>query len=110
MSKYRNIETRRFAEIFRALGNENRLKIFLRLGSCCESRKKASGNQVCACVGDLGKDLGLSASTVSHHIKELRRAGLICMDRNGQYVECRLDEDTLEEVITLLGRQAEGGR
>mgnify|MGYP003905405807 CR=1 FL=1 len=42
----------------------------------------------CACVGELGKDLNIVASTISHHMKELRQAGLVRMERRGQRIEC----------------------
>jgi DNA-binding transcriptional ArsR family regulator len=90
----------RFAEMFKALSNPNRLKIFLRLVSCCRpgtvtrinNNEDAEG---CACVGELGQDLGIVPSTISHHIKELRRAGLIRMERRGQKIECWIDPDTM---------------
>jgi len=93
--------------MFRALSNPNRLKIFLRLASgrdgamtCCV------GDEVCACVGELGRDLGIVASTVSHHLRELHGAGLIRMERRGQSVECRADP----EVFALLARFFGGPR
>jgi ArsR family transcriptional regulator len=100
MSKDRNIRIEEFAEMFKALSNPNRLKIFLRLVSCCQPGTLTSINndiesEGCACVGELGQDLGIVASTISHHIKELRRAGLIRMERRGQKMECWIDPETL---------------
>ena len=92
-----NIE--KFAEMFKALSNPNRLKIFLRLISCCQpgtvtSINPNTGAEGCACVGELGQDLGIMPSTISHHIKELRQAGLIRMERRGQKIECFIDPAT----------------
>jgi ArsR family transcriptional regulator len=100
MSKYRDKNIQEFAEMFKALSNPNRLKIFLRLVSCCPSGTPTSisrnlESEGCACVGELGQDLGIVPSTISHHIKELRRAGLIRMERRGQKIECWIDPETI---------------
>jgi ArsR family transcriptional regulator len=54
------------------------------------------------CVGAVGKNLGLAPSTISHHIKELHRAGLIKMKRRGQTVECWVDPETLDSLATFF--------
>ncbi len=100
MSKYQVKNLEKFSEIFKALSNPNRLKIFLRLISCCQpgtltTIKENVEPEGCACVGELGKDLNIVPSTISHHIKELRRAGLIRMERNGQKIECSIDSETI---------------
>jgi len=53
-------------------------------------------------VGDLGKDIDIAASTLSHHLKELNQAGLIMMERRGQHVECWVNTDMLEELSSFL--------
>ena len=58
----------------------------------------STGEVGCACVGELGQDLGIVASTISHHIKELRQAGLIRMERRGQKMECWIDPETLSAL------------
>jgi len=100
MSNYRDNNIEKFAEMFKALSNPNRLKIFLRLVSCCQPGTPTSINssvepEGCVCVGELGQDLGIVASTISHHIKELRRAGLIRMERRGQKIDCWIDPETI---------------
>jgi ArsR family transcriptional regulator len=103
MSNYRAKNIEKFAEMFKALSNPNRLKIFLRLVSCCQpgtitSIKNSAEPEGCACVGELGQDLGIVPSTISHHIKELRQAGLIRMERRGQKIECWVDPETVEAL------------
>jgi ArsR family transcriptional regulator len=49
-------------------------------------------------VGELAQDLEIVPSTVSHHIKELYRAGLIRMQRKGQNVECWIDPEVLKDL------------
>ena len=100
MSNYLENNIEKFAEIFKALSNPNRLKIFIRLSSCCQpgtvtSINPNTGMVGCACVGELGRDLKIVPSTISHHIKELRRAGLIKMERRGQKIECFINPETL---------------
>ncbi len=100
MSNYPDKNTEKFAEMFKALSNPHRLKIFLRLVSCCQPGTVTSINtnmepEGCACVGELGQDLGIVPSTISHHIKELRQAGLIHMERRGQKIECWVDPETV---------------
>ena len=100
MSNNRDQNIEKFAEMFKALSNPHRLKIFLRLVSCCQPGTVTSINanmesEGCACVGELGQDLGIVPSTISHHIKELRQAGLIHMERRGQKIECWVDPETI---------------
>ena len=101
MSNITNNQIDDLAEKFKALSNPNRLRIFLRLYDLCcrsvptEKLEKDLADPKCACVGDVGRSLGVVPSTISHHIKELRRAGLIKVERNGQRIECRVDEETL---------------
>jgi len=96
MSNYREKEIKRFAEIFKALSNPNRLRIFLRLVSCCAPGTRHTIET--AYVGELAQDLEIVPSTVSHHIKELYRAGLISMQRKGQNVECWIDPEVLKDL------------
>lgn len=100
MSNNKNID--KYAEIFKALSNPNRLKIYMSLIDCCTPGVKhvtdSCEPESCACVGDLGKNLGIVPSTVSHHIKELRQAGLINMERKGQRIECWVELSTYEAL------------
>src|SRR4030042_362322 len=93
MSKSRNTEIQKFAEMFKALSNPNRLDIFLRLISCCPPGTRCSAEaEARRFVGELGEKLDITLSTVSHHIKELRQAGLIRVERRGKNIECWVDE------------------
>jgi ArsR family transcriptional regulator len=100
--------TERLAEAFKALSNPNRLKIFLQLMNCCAPGTVCSAEGVTAdlvtksCVGDLGEGLAIAASTLSHHIKELNRAGLIHMERRGQHIDCWVDPDTVDELYRFF--------
>jgi ArsR family transcriptional regulator len=102
MSKYRIGELERGARRFRALAHPARLHLFRRLAACCG---RPSGEGCCGdeddvrrCVGDLASDLELAPSTVSHHLKELRAAGLIRTERRGRWIDCWVEPDTLSEL------------
>lgn len=98
MSKYQ-IDNLNLAEVFKGLSNPHRLAIFQRLMNCCEPGTRCCTNDAIRfCVGDLGEGLGIAASTLSHHLKELHRAGLIQMQRNGKQVECWVDPATLQQL------------
>jgi ArsR family transcriptional regulator, arsenate/arsenite/antimonite-responsive transcriptional repressor len=99
MSNNQNNSVDKFSEIFKALSNPNRLKIFLRLVSCCVPGTVWSIEaKESTYVGDVAKDLDIVPSTVSHHIKELRQAGLIKMRRSGQKIECWVDPEVLKDL------------
>lgn len=103
MSKYRTKKIEKISLMFKALSNVNRLLIFRRLCSCCEADQHCTGrgSQV-NCVSDLGADLGIAASTLSHHMKELRNAGLVEMQRNGQNIECWVEPKVLKEMAKFF--------
>jgi len=99
------------AKIFKALSNEQRLKIFMMIyeesqkgespavfpveeSSCCCPVEKAF-TKVCEC-------LKLSRSTISHHFKELQNAGLITCEREGQMYRCRINEETVNQIKNFL--------
>jgi ArsR family transcriptional regulator len=104
MSNYPKEEVHRFAEVFKALSNPNRLQIFLSLVSCCPPGTKCNYSDAAMrrCVGELGQGLEIDPSTVSHHLKELRRAGLIRMERRGKNILCWVDGETVLGVADLL--------
>ena len=92
MSKYRTVNPAELAEYFKALSNPKRMQIFLRLLTCCTPGTACDAATVNSfCVGELGEDLSVAPSTLSHHIKELQRAGLIKTQRKGQNIECSVD-------------------
>jgi len=94
MSNYKPFNPAELADSFKALSNPNRLQIFERLLTCCEAGTACSADTVNSfCVGELGENLAVAPSTLSHHIKELQRAGLIKTQRRGKNVECFVDAE-----------------
>ena len=85
------------AAVFKALSNEQRLKLFLMIvKDCCpkEGYEKAF-TKACECMD-------LSRSTISHHLKELQSAGLITAEREGQSFRYRVNYDALKLIKGLF--------
>lgn len=82
------------AEAFRALGSATRLCMLLVL---CEQ------NRYC---GDLVRLFDLSQSTVSHHLKALREAGIVEAEVQGTATCYRVNRERLRELAAYLGALA----
>lgn len=96
--------------MFKAVSNPHRLRILVRLAETCAPGAKCCDGAADRCVGKVAEGLGVSPSTVSHHLKELRSAGLITMERRGQRIECSVNAEALREIegffSDLLPRRA----
>jgi len=108
MSNKKIIPIERLADIFKALSNPNRLKIYLMLTTCCRPGTVGIYDQNADVdtmfIGDLGKELAVGKPTVSHHIKELRRVGIIRTERRGQHIACWVDPEIIEQLSTFFTR------
>ena len=51
---------------------------------------------------ELSRAVGLTESTVSHHLSQLRKAGLVESDRRGMNVYHRARRDALEALCIVL--------
>ena len=104
MSNYRNESISRYRLMFGALANQSRLQIFDILSGCCTDNayKDKKADITACCVGDLGQKLKIAPSTLSHHLKEMNRAGLIDMRRDGKQVYCSINQETLQEIRNLF--------
>ncbi len=88
--------------MFKALSHPHRLTIFLRLAGCCQKHGCSADECSQVCIGELGKGLGIGQPTVSHHLKELRRAGLIKTRKYGQSIKCWVVESTLDKLAHVF--------
>ena len=91
------------AEKFRALGDPTRMRIFRTLMSCCApgasaAKGGATASEVCCQVSGAQK----INSTVSHHLKERRQAGLIEVERRGRCMMCRPKTEGMREMLNFL--------
>ena len=53
-------------------------------------------------TGDLADTVGLSSATVSHHLSQLKKAGLVRSERRGINVFYRAEPDSLEALRAVL--------
>lgn len=88
--------------MFRALSNPHRLAIFERLCSCCAPGTRCDVQTIG--VGELGSTLDIAPSTLSHHLKTLRDAGLVVTERRGKRVECHVQPAVLEALSAFFSR------
>lgn len=58
----------------------------------------------CGC-SSLRSKFPVSKATISHHIKELVRAGLVTAERQGQFLQCHVRRDVMEAYTSSLLRR-----
>jgi len=91
------------AQVFKALGDPTRLAIFELVRASASAGEGHTAGEIENSISQIASGFDLSLSTVSHHIKELRRAGLIRCDRQGQSIHCSIEPGVLAEVRRFLG-------
>jgi len=89
------------AKIFKALSNESRLeilKVIYQEGIAGTLQGEEACAERCSCVGDIVERFKLAPSTISHHIKELVLAGLVKVERNGQFIRVFPNPEALKAI------------
>ena len=90
------------------LGDDAALEIALRLKALADPVRvqlvsllfSSETGEECSC--DLASAVGLSESTVSHHLSQLRKAGLVDSQRRGMNVYHRPCRESLVALCTVL--------
>ena len=88
-----NDQTARFADMFAALGTEPRLRIL---------RLLLSAHPDGMVVGDIGAELEIPGSTLSHHLEKLKAEGLVNVRREGTFLRYMANADALQELLGFL--------
>jgi ArsR family transcriptional regulator, arsenate/arsenite/antimonite-responsive transcriptional repressor len=86
-------EAHELSRLFKALADPVRLQLLSMIGA------RDTGE---ACVCDLNDAFALSQPTISHHLKVLRKTGLITSERRGTWVYYRLVPDAVDRLGSLL--------
>lgn len=81
------------ATAFAALGSEQRLAIVRRL-----VRAGPDG----LTMGDLGADVGVTGSVLTHHLKQLVSAGLVSQRKDGRRILSRVDHPAIAALSAYL--------
>jgi DNA-binding transcriptional ArsR family regulator len=78
------------AEVFRLLGDPTRLRIVF---ACLDQG---------IAVGDIAADLTLSPSLVNHHLRLLRAANVVHVEKQGKAVLYSAADDHIRAVLTAM--------
>lgn len=82
---------------FKALGDETRLQLVTLL------TQQEPGSALC--VGRLAQELGVTASSVSQHLRVLKDLGLVRGERRGYRIHYFLDQERLAGYQALIREQ-----
>ncbi|HEU4416044.1 MAG TPA: helix-turn-helix domain-containing protein [Candidatus Angelobacter sp.] len=83
----------RCANMFSAMGAEPRLRIL---------RLLLSAHPAGLVVNEIGEELGIASSTLSHHLDKLRNEGLVEVRREGTFLRYTANTRALEELLGFL--------
>jgi ArsR family transcriptional regulator len=83
----------RYADMFSAMGTEPRLRIM---------RLLLSAHPQGMVAGEIGAELDIPASTLSHHLDKLRNEDLVNVHREGTFLWYSANADTLSELLGFL--------
>jgi ArsR family transcriptional regulator len=84
-----------------ALAQESRLAVF---------RALVQAGPEGLCVGDIGAKLKVAPATLSFHLKELARAGLIRPRQDGRFIYYAPDFKVMNDLVGYLTENCCGGR
>ncbi len=83
----------RYADMFSAIGTEARLKIL---------RLLLSAHPQGMTVGDIGSELGIPGSTLSHHLEKLKNEELLNVRRESSFLWYSANTTALKELLSFL--------
>jgi DNA-binding transcriptional ArsR family regulator len=87
------VEVTRYADMFAAIGTESRLRIMQLL---LEAHPQG------LVVGDIGSELDIPNSTLSHHLDKLKNEDLVRVRREGTFLWYSANTEALQELLGFL--------
>ena len=89
----KNKKITNYANMLSAMGTEARLRIM---------RLLLSAHPDGLVVGDIQSELGIPASTLSHHLEKLKRVDLVKIRRDKQFLWYSVNSKPLEDLLSFL--------
>ena len=86
-------EVARFADMFSAMGTESRLRIMQLL---------LSAHPEGMVVGEIGDELEIPSSTLSHHLEKLKNEDLVNVRREGTFLCYSANTGSLQKLLGFL--------
>lgn len=93
------MEPKAIQKACRALGDENRMRVFLAI---CDT------DEICACK--LLKSVACAQSTLSHHLKILVEANLVFAREDGKWTHYSANRRLMQTIGEFFERTAESGK
>jgi DNA-binding transcriptional ArsR family regulator len=88
------LNSQAIAFMAKTLGDENRTRIIQLLADDKKS------------VSSIVEELGISQPLTSHHLKELKRALLVTVERNGPFIFYKLTDNRITGILSNLSELA----
>ncbi len=92
-TKLNQKEVIRYADMLSAMGAESRLRIM---------RLLLSAHPEGMVVGEIGEELEIPNSTLSHHLEKLKNEDLVQVQREGTFLRYTANTAALEELLGFL--------
>ena len=83
----------RYADMLAAMGTEPRLRIM---------RLLLSAHPHGMVVGEIGTELGIPGSTLSHHLEKLKNEGLVTDSRQSTFLRYSANTQSLQDLLGFL--------
>jgi DNA-binding transcriptional ArsR family regulator len=93
VTRRNSAQVERFADMFSAMGTEARLRIMQLL---------LSAHPQGLVVGEIQEELGIPASTLSHHLEKLKSEDLVRVQRESTFLRYTANTDALQELMRFL--------
>jgi len=92
-SNVKHEEVVRYADMLAAMGSEPRLRIM---------RLLLTAHPEGMVVGEIGTELEVTASTLSHHLEKLKNEDLVRVQREGTFLRYSANTAVLEQLLGFL--------